>query len=294
MPEGARHALTEQLSPTDLQSLLLEVTRHRAGAVAPARLMQRWKSDRFVHPAAIDPRRASGPEARLWQLLPDTFEGLELSPVTPLGTCKALGAADQNRVLSTIRNSEVVSDLTNVLALEAATRRRADPDRPVHLAACHRLLRNQQFPSGWSSHFKLFALVSSARDRGSGRTEAELLIAHLAYWQRVLRNVLPRRSAQIGYSIFDHPVLDQRFTDTVLPALHVPGEDQLDWVPDPERTRARGYYTSGALLIHADGAELGDGGFTDWTARLLADRKERCLISCLSIEGLLGLDPAIG
>ena len=30
-----------------------------------------------------------------------------------------------------------------------------------------------------------------------------------------------------------------------------------------------------------DEQEIGDGGFTDWTARLTADAKERCLISCV-------------
>jgi hypothetical protein len=35
--------------------------------------------------------------------------------------------------------------------------------------------------------------------------------------------------------------------------------------------------------------ELGDGGFTDWTAQLTGDAKERCLISCLATERLTAL-----
>ena len=35
--------------------------------------------------------------------------------------------------------------------------------------------------------------------------------------------------------------------------------------------------------------ELGDGGFTGWTAALTADAKERCLISCVSSERLAQL-----
>ena len=35
--------------------------------------------------------------------------------------------------------------------------------------------------------------------------------------------------------------------------------------------------------------EIGDGGLTDWTARLRADAKERCLISCVSTERWLAL-----
>ena len=56
---------------------------------------------------------------------------------------------------------------------------------------------------------------------------------------------------------------------------------------DPARGRARGYYDRGALGFHVgSGSEVGDGGFTDWTARLLSDAKERCLISCAATERL--------
>ena len=40
-------------------------------------------------------------------------------------------------------------------------------------------------------------------------------------------------------------------------------------------------------------SEVGDGGLTDWTARLRADAKERCLVSCLATERWLGLVPAL-
>lgn len=77
----------------------------------------------------------------------------------------------------------MVSDSTNVLALEAATWRRGQrSDGRCDLAACHRQLRAQVFGPGAAAHFRLFTLVSSARDTGSGRTEASMLIRHLAYW----------------------------------------------------------------------------------------------------------------
>jgi hypothetical protein len=287
--DDGRTALTSGLAPTDLQSLLLDVAKARASAVTAARLAERWTADRFVRPAPVDPRRLSAVVARMWELLPYEIDGVELSPVTPLGTCAGLGAADQNRVLSTVRNTEVVSDLTNVLALEAARRRRVDAAGPVHLATCHRLLRTQKFPDGWSNHFQLFALVSSDRDHGSGRTEADLLTKHLSYWQTVLQTLLPERNAEVRYSAFS-PVLEQRFDDVILPEVRARStRETISWVPDHGRTRARGYYTGGALLINVAGDELGDGGFTDWTAQLLADRKERCLISCMSTERLAAL-----
>jgi hypothetical protein len=37
------------------------------------------------------------------------------------------------------------------------------------------------------------------------------------------------------------------------------------------------------------GVELGDGGFTGWTAALMANAKERCLVSCIATERLTQL-----
>ena len=147
-----------------------------------------------MQPAASDARRVAAVEARLWQLLPADFAGIDLSPVTPLGTCSAVAPVSQNRVVTTVRSTEVVSDSTNALAIEAAARRHGQPrDGQVHLASAHRLVRAQVFGPGAAAHFRLFALVSSARDRGSGRTEADMLTRHLSYWLDVLQDLIPRR-----------------------------------------------------------------------------------------------------
>jgi hypothetical protein len=289
MPAGTREALTRDLSPTDLQTLLIAVARARADRTAPADVMRRWQHDRFVRPAACDPRRVAAVEARLWQWLPAEFTGIELSPVTPLGTCTAVAPVSQNRIVATVRNTEVVSDSTNALAVEAATRRRAQPkDGRVDVAACHRQLRAQAFGPGAAAHFRLFALVSSARDSGSGRTEAGLLTRHLAYWLDVLETLIPHRQPHIELSVFDNPVLAERFTDTIRPGLA--GRPAF-LVDKPDRIRGRGYYTEFALRIAGDQGEteLGDGGLTTWTAQLTHDAKERCLVSCIATERLTAL-----
>ena len=56
--------------------------------------------------------------------LPSAFSPLELSPVSPLGTNSVVATVSQNKTLTTTRGLEVVSDATNVLALECALRRR--------------------------------------------------------------------------------------------------------------------------------------------------------------------------
>ena len=86
--------LEDGLSPTDLQTLLLDLARTRSAQIGPARLKQRWAEDRFVRPAEVDPRRLARLVARAWSLLPAEFAGVELSPVTPFGSCSAVGAVD--------------------------------------------------------------------------------------------------------------------------------------------------------------------------------------------------------
>jgi hypothetical protein len=278
LPDGTRESLAA-LSASDLQTLLLSVARMRASRVRPADLLRRWREDRFVRPAATDSRRLAALEARMWRLLPADVEGVELSPVAPLGTCSAVTPQSQDRIVSTVRSAEVVSDSTNALAIEAADRRLRQPaGGEVHLAACHRMLRAQRFPEGFGSHFRLFTLVSSARDTGSGATEARLLVRHLSYW----RSVLPAEATpRLMYTVFDSPVLRERIADTVAPA--VPVTEQAD------RTHGRGYYVDAAVRISAGGGEIGDGGFTTWTAQLMGNAKERCLVSCVATERLAAL-----
>ena len=108
---------------------------------------------------------------------------LTLAPVVPLGTHSALGTVSQDKVLTTIRASEVAADPTNALALEASVRRRAlDRATTVKLAGLQRVVRAQQFQSaGAQAHFTLFGLVTAGRDEGSYRFERSALAEHLRF-----------------------------------------------------------------------------------------------------------------
>jgi hypothetical protein len=278
LPDGARRAIAA-LSPTDLQTLLLAVARDRAASVRPADVLRRWREDRFVRPMRADPRALAALEARLWAALPLEFDAVELSPVVPLGTCTAVANVSQNRIVTTTRSVEVLSDSANALAVEAADRRLRQPaGGEVHLATCHRLLRAQRFPSGLSSHFRLFTLVSSARDTGTASTQARLLALHLGYWQKVLAGLAGEAQIRITYY---HAAMRERCAETVRPTESI--------VEGPDRARWQGYYEDAAFVIVAGDTELGDGGVTTWTAQLMGNAKERCLVSCLSTERLLAL-----
>jgi hypothetical protein len=159
----------------------------------------------------------------------------------------------------------------------------------VHLASSHRVLRAQRFvESDAFAHFVIFALLSSARDSGSARTEAQLLITHLGFWRQVLSDLLGSTWGCFAYTLIDSRLVGRRVIDIVRSAL-----PDMPLTEDPERTQGIGYYRTVAfkILANAEGDELeiGDGGFVGWTAELIPDAKERCLISCVAVERLAGL-----
>jgi hypothetical protein len=82
-----------------------------------------------------------------------------------------MGHVSQNKVLSALRGTEVVSDPTNVMALECARRLRRNPSTVVRLATSHRCVRAQPIPKrrGLTANFRIFCLVSAAsNDRTMG------------------------------------------------------------------------------------------------------------------------------
>jgi hypothetical protein len=64
-------------------------------------------------------------------------------------------------------------------------------------------------------------------------------------------------------------------------------------VTDHDRAGGRGYYRDVCFKVNAlvddTTTEIGDGGFTDWTARLLANGKERLLITGYGLDRLAAL-----
>ncbi len=288
--------LAERLPPTDLQSLLLEAYRRRAAAVSPGRLLERYRRDRFTAPAGVDPRSMAELDLLVFSLLPDGYEAVELSPVCPLGTNSAIATVDQNKVLTTIRNSEVVADTTNVLALECAARRHellrrdARSAARVRLASSQRVVRAQPFRGPAShQHFRLLGLVAAGRDRGSFRFEVESLLEQLGFFLRLLQAV-GVADALVAITDLEGGHRSAALEADVLAPL-AGRFPQASCRLDPGRTTGRGYYTGACFDISAvdpTGKELQlvDGGFTTWTRRLLSNEKERLLISGLGTERL--------
>ena len=282
-----------QLSPTDAQSLLLEASRRRASDLRPSRLLELYRHNRFSGPSDVDPRELLRWDLIAFEGLPPEFVALELAPVCPLGTVSSVTGLSQDWAVSTVRNTEVVSDSTNALALEHAVRRaRAAPGTVVKLAASHRVLRGQRFENpGARPHFRLFSLSTGGRDTGNVGVELAALSEHVGFYLLALQRYLgPMVRLRVSFTEVGAISRHDRVETLLLAPLHAafPSVD-IGW--DPARQAGRSYYRQLCYHIHAihpDGRprELVDGGDVDWAQKLLNNGKERLVVSGLGTEGL--------
>ncbi len=295
--------LTQRLEPSDLQSLLLAVYRERAKGTSPAALLRHYRQNRFVQPATLDPRKLLEFDRLAFALLPPGFEPLELSPVCPLGTNSVVATVDQNNAVATIRNTEVCSDSTNVMALECAVRRQAlyaksgSAPQDIKLCASHRLLRPQFFQGpALFTHFRIFSLCTAGRDRGSYRFETKVLREHIAFYLRLFKETVKLgivlRGVVVALTAFDESRMDILRTE-IIERLSSEYAD-VGFEFDQTRESGRGYYSGAAFRIAARdsaGTEYGivDGGVTNWTQQLLSSRKERLLVSGVGSERLVAV-----
>jgi hypothetical protein len=279
--------LSEELSGSDLTTLLLEVSRRRAGAMTSRDVLRRFEADRFASPGLLPADLTKRVELAALESLTD-FELITCSPVVPLGTSSVVSGVSQNRLVSTIRSSEVNADLTTSLALSAALRRRAatlaeaKSTAVVRLASADRVVRAQSFEGERSfAHFSLLGLVSAGRDMGSGAFEDDELARHISSLAGVC-SVLELGMPRVLVSDFTGRA-DER-ADRLANSL----PNGIVVQVDDTREAGRGYYLSTCFKLYiaagTEDVEIGDGGVVDWPVRLLADRKERMVISGLGLE----------
>lgn len=295
--------LTDKLNNSDLQSLLIEVFRNRSLNTTPSKVLNDYKNNRFCSPSEIPQALLNRFDLLAFSLLSGDWHSLDLSPVTPLGTCTSISNLSQNRMLSTIRLSEVVADSTSTMALQAALKRKEYLDskkksaQTVHYCSSHRLLRGQSFEEKkFSAHFRVFALVSAGRDTGNYSFEMAQLEAHIRFFLDLCAklNILSESEVHVSdfSGNFNTSLLEEMFCK--LGGSFKEAEFRL--VPD--RREARNYYTPLAFRIRFSDQkgrtwDLVDGGFTNWTQLLLNNRKERFLSSAIGSELLFRVFPGI-
>lgn len=290
--------LTTRLNPTDLQSLLLEVYRQRAEKLTPRDVLQQYEHNRFVQPAAADPRQQLEFDRLAYSLLPEDVEVIELSPVAPLGSNSVVATIDQNNAVTTSRNTEVCSDCTNVMALECAKRRREivkhNPQAKDRIKLCtsQRLVRAQTFSGAATfAHFRVLALCTAGQDEGSRKFETGSLVEHIDFYIR-LTQACRAEGYTVGRIMVTLTAFDERWQATLntkvleILAARYPA---VDFAFDQTRETGRGYYYGAGFQVNMTDPSgevyfIADGGFTDWTQQYLSNRKERLLISGFGSE----------
>ena len=276
----AREALLRSLNSVELRTILADVARTRASDETYADLIKRWREDRLLMPSLLDPREAIPVTARLWEAVPREFVGVTLSQLTSLGSGIHLGGLGQNRVVTTMRGTEVLADPAHGLALEASRRRRNGHSR-VHLAT-HARCTHAWDQAEESAHELRFSLVSSCPDGGGLSTEADLLDLHLDYWREIIGSLVPQ--GRIELTVWDHTLaglIESRGTRDDVIVVAGKDDDRRPW---------RNPYTTAAFRFVVQGeepVELGDGGFVTWTQALTRNRKDRCLVSGISVDAVV-------
>jgi hypothetical protein len=276
------------LPASELTTLLLEVASARASRVAPVDVHRRYRSDRFSRPAPASFHALREIEELFIGAVPADTNWVIASPLAPFGVHSALGDVSQDWVVATVRPNEVAADPTVALALEAASirantrlRRRELVQR---LATIQRVTRAQLYESPDTfAHFSIFGLVTAGRSWSSNTFDVESLLEHLTVYEHALSRMA--ESIEIVLSIPDDPAgarlrtaVAERWADSGSVSVSV----------DPARLPSQRYYRRGCFKVHAIGggrrSEVADGGFTDWTERLLDDRHERLLISGAGLD----------
>jgi hypothetical protein len=292
--------LAERLGAADLNSLLLDVYRRRAERRSAASLLSDFKENRFVHLGQNDPRMLLEWDRTAFSLLPEGFVPVELSPLCPLGTNSVVATVSQNKSVVTTRSLEVVSDATNVLALECAVRRRAlctaasGSTEAVRLAASHRVMRPQFYANPHLlPHFRLFSLCSAGRDKGAHYFSNAALAEHVGFHLQALTAFLGE-SAVFRVAVTDlvSEIPSEGWMSMVLAPLREQFNN-FEFCFDQSRTAGRGYYDTVCFKIHEISSEqpveLADGGSVDWSRKLLSNARERLFISGIGSERVCGL-----
>jgi hypothetical protein len=282
---AALAALTHELPATELWSLLLFVAEQRAAARSPASLLHQYQDDRFVTPSIVDPRAQLELDAELFAAARE-FDAVELSPLAPLGVCSAVAPTSQNRVVATVRGSEVVSDPTNVLALESAKRLREDASRVVKLATSHRCVRAQAVPkqAGYAAHFRMFCLTSAGHETKDQAFTVSSLVEHIGVHLTALD-----RLEQRGYA-FPNRTIRLLSTAAREPlARRIAEAWRESGTAIVHETLTKEYYDGLRFMISARdpaGADvpLIDGGAFDWVAKLAANRKLVLIASAIGSQ----------
>ncbi|HWB93098.1 MAG TPA: hypothetical protein VG605_14645 [Puia sp.] len=250
-------------------------------------MLSQYRLNRLVQPSSLDMIALLELELRALKFMHERgFRPVELSPAAQFGSCSVVATVDQRKVITAMRNTEIVADATNALALHIAAVIKEDSharEMVGRLCTVHRHIRTQPFPKGYNQHFKVGCMVQSGLDTGGYTFECSSLVEQLKILFGLvegygdMRLVLKKRK---GYDE-RNPLIDRVYEHlkTALRGVELVRE---------EEPAENDYYKGIQFKLYLDAGgqnwEFADGGFVDWTQQLLENRKERMLISGFGLE----------
>lgn len=285
----------KSLSGTELNSLLLELFRQRTTEYLPTHLLHQYQHNRFVKPADLPALELKQMEVDVLKIFSEhSFEPIELSPVSVLGACSVVAPADQNKVLSALRGTEVLADATNAMALHVSDLKKRKAWRPrtgdqkIRFSTIQRHVRTQGLSvKGFTPHFKIGCLVTSGMDTGNFMFEKQSLLEHFRVMKSLFENYY--RVKVINLRLVCRNGYPDAFTLANEIKAYVQKNDPSIFLeivrhPDKEIGYYKGIQYKVDINVNGKSFEIADGGFVDWTQQLLQNKKERFLITGFGFE----------
>lgn len=276
--------LINSLSGSEINSMLLKLFQKRTFKITPASVLEEFNSNRFCIPSRLDPIFFKNEEIKWLQSAGETgFKPLLLSPLTPLGTCSSVALVDQNNIVSASRGTEIISDATNVLALKAASdiKKRNEYNK---YCTTHRHVRGQYFTNpNFSAHFGLFCMATPGIDEGSFKFETEQLEEHLKYYLGMLIKDFSTTDILLKVFIRDNNTTFILKLEKILTEIK-----KRTGIKIEKENKRNDYYETiqfKYFIKHkGEYLDVADGGFVNWTQKLLSNKKQRLLISGAGLE----------
>lgn len=215
----------------ELNPIFIKAFRDRVASIKPNEILQDRESKKeFYGTSSMDQRELVKLEADFYEILPEKFNAVEVSPISPLGLNSVITKVSQDISLSAIRGSEVVSDPTTSLALECAIRRKQQLANKntftelTNLATTQRVLRLQPFDKdkGYEQHFKLFGLCTGGRDKGDASFVVDSAIEHISIWLDLIKYL---KNKEYSFSDISVNVSDIRLLEKMIATLSLPRDE---------------------------------------------------------------------
>lgn len=280
--------LSNKLSGSELNSLLLEVFERRVMQETPSSLLGKYTKNKLVKPAQLDFLKFKEEELECCKIVANSsFELIELSPVAQLGTSSIMATVNQKKVLTALRNTEIQSDPTNSIALHYASLKKNNElsEKTYNFSNVSRVIRTQVFSNpNFTPHFPILSLISCGMDTGSFEFEKTEIYKHFAITQDVCKSVF-------GFNNLFFEIIPCKEYDSNSPLIsnslsHIKNSGFDVRIAESDSQNNYYYGMRIKTKIIADGVEyeIGDGGLLDWTQKLLANKKERMLTMGLGIQ----------